>query len=127
MRDRLVRLSAIAVVPLSAAALALSGAPASSASTIAALTCRAHMTNSRPADFTTTDVRVRTAKFARIRTRAHYRTTTTTHHGAANSRGRATIAYDISGATPGFRVRVSVKVKSGGRTGYCHTFFRPHA
>jgi hypothetical protein len=121
------RLAALAVVPLSVMALTFGGITASSAQALRPLHCSARMTNSHPADYTTTTVKVRTVKFARVRTRAHYRTTATTHYRRASSHGRATIPYYISGATPGYRVRVSVRVRKNGRTGYCHTFFTPHA
>lgn len=37
------------------------------------------------------------------------------------------ISYYISGATPGYKVKVSVSVKSGARRGSCATSFTPHA
>jgi hypothetical protein len=57
----------------------------------------------------------------------HYRTTNTTHHGTAGRKGNVSIAYHISDATPGFKVKVSVTVKKGSRTGSCSTSFTPHA
>lgn len=84
------------------------------------------MSNSHPKDYTTTYVRVSTSKFAWIRTIAHYRTTDTTHFGKANNRGRDSIAYHISDATPGFKVKVSVRVRKSGHTAYCRTSFTPH-
>lgn len=91
------------------------------------LPCHASMSNSHPADFTTTTVRVRTASRARVITVAHYRTLNRTHHRRANRHGRASIPYHISGATPGFRVRVDVTVRWPRRTGTCQTSFTPHA
>jgi len=84
------------------------------------------MSNARPADYTTTDVRVHTAAHARVTTVAHYRTIKTTHHRTAGAKGNATVAYYISGATPGYRVKVSVSVVKGSRTGTCSTSFTPH-
>jgi hypothetical protein len=84
------------------------------------------MSNSHPADFTTTDVRVRTAAHANVTTVAHYKTTSTKHHGTAGDKGNATIAYYISGATPGYTVKISVSVVKGAQTGSCSTSFRPH-
>lgn len=84
------------------------------------------MSNNRPADHTTTYVNVRTVRLAKVRATAHYRTTNTTHHATANSQGRASIAFRISRATPGFRVRVDVRVTSGTRAGSCSTSFTPH-
>ena|SRR5579859_3357537 len=125
MRNKLVGIAAITAVPGLAVALAFGGASASAAQR--SVQCQARMSDSHPADYTTIKVLVRTAKFANVRTRAHYRTTTTTHYRTADSRNQATIPYYISGATPGYRVRVSVRVAKDGRTGYCRTFFTPHA
>jgi len=91
------------------------------------LPCTASMSNSHPADFTTTDVRVHTANFANVTTVAHYRTTNTTHRGTAGRKGNLSIAYHIKGATPGFKVKVSVSVMKGSRTGSCSTSFTPRA
>jgi hypothetical protein len=57
----------------------------------------------------------------------HYRTTNTTHHGTAGRKGNVSIAYHISDATPGFKVKVPVTVKKGSRTGSCATSFTSHA
>jgi hypothetical protein len=37
------------------------------------------------------------------------------------------IRYNIKGATPGYKVKVSVSVKKGSRTGSCSTSFTPHS
>jgi hypothetical protein len=91
------------------------------------LPCSASMSNSHPKDYTTTKVQVHTGTFAAVKTVAHYRTTNTTHHGTAGRKGNVSIPYYISGATPGYRVNVSVTVKKGSRTGSCSTSFTPHA
>jgi hypothetical protein len=91
------------------------------------LPCSASMSNTHPADFTHTDARIHTANFAAVTTVAHYRTTNTPHHAAAGRKGNASIRYIIKGATPGFKVKVSVTVKKGSRTGSCSTSFTPHA
>jgi hypothetical protein len=90
------------------------------------LACSASMSNAHPADYTSTDVRVHTGNFATVTTVAHYRTTSTTHHGTAGRKGNVSISYYISGATPGYKVKVSVSVKKGSRTGSCSTSFTPH-
>ena len=41
-------------------------------------------------------------------------------------KGNVSITYIIKGATPGYRVKVSVSVKKGSRTGSCSTSFTPH-
>lgn len=84
------------------------------------------MSKAHPADYTTTDVRVDTAAAAHVTTVAHYKTTKTTHHRTAGSKGNATVSYYISGATPGYKVTVSVSVVKGNRTGSCSTSFTPH-
>ena len=68
-----------------------------------------------------------TAAFGRVTTVAHYRTTNTTHHGTAGHRGNVSISYAIKGATPGYKVKVSVSVVKGSRHGSCSTSFTPHA
>ena len=91
------------------------------------LACSATMSNSHPRDYTTTKVQVHTGNFASVKTVAHYRTTNTTHHGTAGRKGNVSIPYYISGATPGYKVKVSVTVRKGSRTGSCSTSFTPHA
>jgi len=110
-----------------ALAIGLVAPSAASAGPLAkALPCRASMSNSRPADYTTTTVRVTTASHAQVTTVAHYKTVNRQHHRRANGQGRASVPYYISGATPGFRVRVDVTVKWPHRTGSCQTSFIPH-
>lgn len=111
----------------SLAGTALTAAPAVAAAHVTALPCSASMSNSHPRDYTTIKVNVHTAAFAGVTTVAHYRTTNTTHHGTAGRRGNVSISYYISGATPGYKVKVSVSVKSGARRGSCATSFTPHA
>jgi len=73
-----------------------------------------------------TDVRVRTTGLAKVVTVAHYRTTNHKKMAKAGPGGRATIPYYISGATPGYKVRVTVSVSKGTRIGSCSTSFTPH-
>jgi hypothetical protein len=117
-----------AAVGIPAMALTVAvAAPPASAAPATALACHASMSNSHPADYTTTDVRVRTAGHARVTTTAHYKTVNRTYHRTAGPGGRATVPYYISGATPGYRVVVDVYVRKAGRTGSCSTSFTPHA
>jgi hypothetical protein len=126
-------LSAAAAAPVTALLLttAWSGS-ASAAQTAPAvahasrLACSASMTNSRPADYTDTGVKVRTAAGADIETAAHYRTTTHRKYATAGSAGTRTVSYYISGATPGYKVVVDVYVSRDGRNGSCATSFTPH-
>jgi hypothetical protein len=117
---------ALVLAAAPSAALAASSAPAVRAAPgVGRLACGAAMTNRHPRDFTSTGVKVRTVAFAHIRTVAHYRTVNHPKHGTASSRGRRTIWYYISGATPGYRVVVDVYVSRRGRTGRCQTWFTP--
>lgn|ERR1022692_301915 len=118
---------AAAIVPAALLGLTLAG-PAASAAAIpaASLRCHASMSTSHPRDYTTIDVRVRTVGSARVTTVAHYKTVNRTHRRTASVRGLAVVPYYISGATPGYRVKVSVSVRSGARKGSCSTSFTPH-
>ena len=130
------RTRSLVIAPLAAVALLAAGAATATAATAAtaapaapataALPCQASMSNNHPADYTTTDVRVHTVGYASVTTVAHYKTTNHKKTGTAGVRGNATIAYYISGATPGYRVVVSVRVVHGNRSGNCSTWFIPH-
>jgi hypothetical protein len=128
------RLRSVVVAPLAAIALLTAGGAVTASAAVAApaavaktpLPCHAWMSNNHPADYTTTDVLVHTAGYASVTTVAHYKTTNHTKTGTAGLHGNASIAYYISGATPGYRVVVSVRVTHDGRTGSCSTSFTPH-
>lgn len=92
----------------------------------APIKCRASMSDATPKQYTNVFVRVKTAPRAKVVTVAHYKTTKTRKRGKANAKGRARIKYYISGATPGYRVRVDVTVSKKGRTRTCSTSFKPH-
>jgi competence protein ComEC len=114
--------------PAAGAVFAVSPA-AAGATTVtpaAALRCHASMSNSRPKDYTTIYVNVGTVRYAGVTTVAHYKTVSRKHTGKANAKGNAKIGYYISGATPGYRVNVSVTVTSGRSRGACSTSFIPH-
>lgn len=120
----------IAITGLAAMAVVstlITSTAANAASTSKPLPCHASMSNAHPADYTTTTVNVKSVADVRVTTVAHYRTVNRVHHGRANRQGKAGIPYYISGATPGFRVKVDVTVKWPHRTGTCHTSFTPHA
>jgi long-subunit fatty acid transport protein len=121
------RLSAAAVVTAALVLPASVALPAGAAhASPAALACHASMSNSHPADYTTTDVKVRTVAHAYVTTVAHYKTVNRKYHHRANVNGRATVPYYISGATPGRKVVVDVYVSRPGRKGHCSTSFTPH-
>jgi hypothetical protein len=118
----------ILITATAAGALTASGLTGGAALAAAAkaLPCTAAMSNSHPADFTTTKVQVHAAAFAKVTTVAHYRTTNTKHKGTAGRKGNLSISYYISGATPGYKVKVSVTVVQGSQRGSCSTSFTPH-
>jgi hypothetical protein len=91
----------------------------------AGLSCRASVSSSSPADYTTVTIYAQTAAGASVTTVAHYKTTDHQKAAVASSAGQATIAYYISGATPGYTVVVDVTAAAGGRSAYCSTSFTP--
>jgi hypothetical protein len=101
-----------------------SPAPTSTRTTTG-LSCSASVSSSSPADYTTVNIYVHTAAGASVTTVAHYKTTDHQKSAVATSAGLATIAYYISGATPGFTVAVDVTSSAGGRSAYCSTSFTP--
>ena len=122
---------ALVVLAAPAAGVIFAASPATaagsaSAAPAAALPCHASMSNSRPKDYTTIDVNIGTVRYAGVTTVAHYKTVNREHTGKANAEGNAKIGYYISGATPGYRVNVSVTVTSGRSRSTCSTSFIPH-
>ena len=113
-----------------AAAPPATASPATTATTAgptqpASLTCTASMSNSTPSDYSTDYVQVQTAAGATVSATAHYKSTDTTHSGTADGSGRASIAFNIGGATKGYTVQVDVTVSGSGTTGSCSTSFTP--
>jgi hypothetical protein len=108
-------------ITLAAAAPVLAG-PAAAA---ALKSCTASVSTSRPADYTTTDVRVRTVTGAEVFTVAHYKTVNRAYYRLATSAGRATVGYYVSGATTGYKVVVDITVVTGHRANSCSTSFTP--
>jgi hypothetical protein len=121
----LIALAASATGAMVAASPA-TAAGATTAVPAAALRCHASMSNNRPKDYTTIYVNVGTVRYADVTTVAHYKTVNRKHTGKANAEGNAKIRYYISGATPSYRVNVSVMVTSDSSRGSCSTWFTPH-
>lgn len=92
---------------------------------VSGLACIASMSVPRPTRGATTDALVTTAPGSRVTAKAHYKTTTTPHSRTASPAGRATIPFDIGGATPGYRVRVSITITSGQLRASRSTSFTP--
>jgi len=95
------------------------------ANAAAAPPCKASMSNTKPKQYSNTYVRVKTAPAAKVRTVAHYKTTKTAYNRKANSAGKATVKYYVSGATPGYKVKVVVTVTKNGKSRTCSTAFTP--
>src|SRR5258708_6915950 len=89
------------------------------------LACHAAMSQRHPADHSTTDVLVRTADHAEVTTIVHFRTGNRIRKLRASAHGRASIPYAVGAALAGIRVRVSVAVRRGSRSGRCSTWFTP--
>jgi hypothetical protein len=100
-------------------------APTQAAAAAKPLKCQASVSDARPSDDSTTSVLVQTTARARVSTSAMYKTTTDTQSATANSKGLAVTSYDVSDATPGFRVQVTVLVQKGRRSGQCLTSYVP--
>jgi hypothetical protein len=83
------------------------------------------MSNAHPADYSTTYVDLRTVAGASVTATAHYKSTDTTHTGTANGSGNAAIAFEISRATRGYTVEVSVTVRRDSAFASCSTSFTP--
>ncbi len=91
------------------------------------LTCRAHVSDRTPKQYTTVRVYVKTGKArAKVRAVAHYKTTSTAHSRRSNGAGKATVPFYISGATPHRKVHVTVTVRKNGHQRTCSTSFTPH-
>jgi hypothetical protein len=89
------------------------------------LRCAASVSTTSPADYHTVYVYVRTAPGVSVTTIAHYKTTDNQKSAVADGAGRATIAYYISGASPGYTVAVSVTASASSKTAACSTSFTP--
>ncbi|MGO2862503.1 hypothetical protein ACH82I_06240 [Brevibacterium sp. GP-SGM9] len=88
--------------------------------------CSAKMSNSKPRQYSNTWVNVsKVGSKAKITTTAHYKTTKTQKKATASKKGKASLKYYISGATPGKKVSVTVVAKKGKTTWKCSTSFKP--
>ena len=105
-----------AMTPAHTAARTVSASP---------LSCQASVSNANPSDFTKTAVHVRTDASAKVFTVAYYRTVNRAYFARADFDGRAQISYYVSGATPGYRVKVIVTVVRGHNASTCRTSFTP--
>jgi hypothetical protein len=128
MSGKFIRAASVIVAPVAALSVLLVGpATLASATPATALLCQASMSNAHPGDGTTVYVHVRTGSHAKVTATAHYKAGKTEASRTANKFGRTTLSYAIGHAAPGFKVVVSVTVKSGTAKGSCSTSFTPHA
>ena len=94
--------------------------PASAASR----SCTASVSVTRPAQYTTTVVRVSgVGGSAKVATAAQYKTTTNRKQTTASTAGKASVAYYVSGATKGYKVVVNVYATKGSTSWKCSTSF----
>jgi len=89
------------------------------------LGCSARVSDASPAQYSAVVVSVSTRGNAAVTTTAHYKTKDTVKTTTASASGAATVFYDISGATVGFTVVVTVSVSVGAARGSCKTQFTP--
>jgi hypothetical protein len=95
--------------------------------------CHASVSNAAPKDYTTVIVYVNTSPgpSTRITTAAHYKTVTTIKTTTdpkapkGHRQADAHTSYYISGAKPGYKVKVDVAVHIGSRSSSCTTSFTP--
>jgi hypothetical protein len=107
---------------LLAGPIAVDAAPAEAATK----RCAVKMSNSKPRQYSNTWVNVsKVGSKAKVETLAHYKTTKTRKKATASSKGKASLKYYISGATPGKSVKVTVTAKKGKTTWKCSTSFKP--
>jgi hypothetical protein len=91
------------------------------------LNCTASASPKHPTHNSYVYISVHTRAHARVHTLAQYKTTSTGKSGKANGHGNVVISYDISDATSGYKVHVSVGVKIGSKSGSCSTSFTPRS
>jgi hypothetical protein len=89
------------------------------------ISVQARVSNSRPKDGTTVRVNITTQKGARVTTVAHFKTGNQVQTTTANSRGEATVAYNVGNAQPGYPVSVTVTATYGSSHATANTSFVP--
>ncbi|WGP07101.1 hypothetical protein QFE97_04880 [Bacillus subtilis] len=114
--------SMLMALTLAAGPIAVDTAPAEAATK----KCAVKMSNSKPRQYSNTWVHVsKVGSTAKVETLAHYKTTKTKRNATASKKGKASLKYYISGATPGKAVKVTVTAKKGKTTWKCSTSFKP--
>lgn len=88
--------------------------------------CSAKMSVSQPRQYSNTWVEVsKVGSKAKVETVAHYKTTKTKKRATASTKGKASLKYYISGATPNRAVKITVTATKGKTTWKCSTSFTP--
>lgn len=112
-----------------AVALLITGSVATSAPSEAApraKKCAVSVSNKNPKQYSTTSVNVsKVGKKAKVSVSVKYKTTTNTKRATANSRGQATVKYNVYRATPNRKVNVKVVATQGKNRWECSTSFTP--
>jgi hypothetical protein len=89
------------------------------------ISCTARVSNAHPAQYSTVSVYTSTSPGATVVATAHYKSKDTSHTATADSAGAATVDFEISRATVGYTVRVSITASIGGDHASCSSAFTP--
>jgi hypothetical protein len=89
------------------------------------LSCSARVSDTHPAQYSTVVISVSTSGNASVVATAHYKTKDTVKTATANASGTAAISYEISRATKGYTVVVSIAVALKSAHASCSTSFTP--
>jgi hypothetical protein len=89
------------------------------------VTVKAWASNSYPKDGTTEYINVDTLKGAKVTTVAHFKNGEQVRTTYANSKGDATVAYNVGWAQPGYPVHVTVTATEGPSSATTYTQFTP--
>lgn len=92
----------------------------------APLSCTASVSNATPKDYSRVFVYVHSWANTGFNTTALYKTTNSVKLGVTNTLGNDIVYYNISTATPGYRVNVVVRVAKNSQQATCYTSFTPH-
>jgi len=88
-------------------------------------TCTTLVTRKHPADGTKVGISVSTAPGARITTVAHFPAGNHKKTARADQTGLHNFWFQVGSATPGYRVRVSIRVSADGQKRSCRASFTP--
>ena len=89
------------------------------------VTVKAWVSNAYPKDGTTEYINVDTMKDAKVTTVAHFKNGEQVRTTYANSKGDATVAYNVGWAQPGYPVHVTVTATEGPSSATTYTQFTP--